>query len=525
MLGMPFPDLLPERFRSKHREGIRRYVETGEKRIAWDGIDLPGLRSDGAEVPLEVTFGEYAADGKLYFTGVMRDVTGRHRAEHERSQLLARERQARAEAQEANRAKSEFLAVMSHEIRTPINAIIGYADLLHAGISGPLTEQQREQLERIQTSSRHLTVLINDVLDMAKVEAGRLAVETDRHLVVNAVSTALSLTSEEARKRNLSVVDECSADGNLAYVGDDDRTRQILVNLLSNATKFTEPGGTITVSCSLAHEPPPDSELPEDGGPWTCIRVEDTGIGIREEELRRIFQPFRQVEFSLTRTQGGTGLGLTISRQLARLMDGDLTAESQPGVGSAFTVWLPNEKSRTAPPYETVLQETRVAGARTPGVAAVGRALHLAIRPILERFTDRLRSDPLFPVAELEAGDIEDHASTFLADVGQALVVLETSREDPVELLRDGSRIQRLVAELHGAQRARLGWTEQALRREWELLREEIETTLRQALDAEAPEQVDAGLTALYRMIDHAEEVSRVGMRRAVSRGDRAVAD
>jgi PAS domain S-box-containing protein len=518
LLRMRFTELIPERYRERHKAGLRHYAETGEKRIAWDSVEFPGLRRDGVEVSLELTFGEHTEGDRRFFTGIMRDVTERRRAEEERTRLLGRERHARGEAQAANRAKSEFLAVMSHEIRTPINAIVGYADLLHAGIGGPLTEDQRRHVERIQSSSRHLTTLINDVLDLAKDEAGRISVEHERHLVVSAVSSALSLTGEQARERGLQIVDRCSDAAELAYVGDEDRLRQILANLLSNAIKFTDPGGTITLTCGSSDSPPAGTSLPDEG-PWTFIRVEDTGIGISPEQLERIFQPFHQVEASLTRTRGGTGLGLTISRQLARLMDGDLTAESEPGAGSAFTLWLPHEKSRPAPPHELVLSETRAAGAEVRGLATVGRALQTRIRSILDGHAERLRRDPLVPVAaSLPDGDLEDHASTFLADLGQALVVLETSREDPVELLRDGTEIQRVVAELHGAQRARLGWTEESLHQEWRILWDETEAAIRTELQPAESRELEAGLVALRRMFEHAQRVSRIGMRRTLSR-------
>jgi PAS domain S-box-containing protein len=518
LLRMSFTALIPERFRERHQAGMRRYLESGEKRLAWDGVELPGLNSEAREIPLEVTFGEHVTNGETFFTGVMRDISSRRDAEEERSRLLEREREARAEAQAANRAKSEFLAIMSHEIRTPINAIIGYADLLSAGISGPITDTQRDHLERIQTSSRHLTMLVNDVLDLAKVEAGRIVVEHERHLVVTTVAAALALVNQEAQERGLTIEDNCSVVTDLAYIGDDDRLRQILVNLLTNAAKFTGEGGTITVSCGIS-DTLPDGTVLVDDGPWTFVRVEDTGIGISPDQLERVFQPFHQVEASLTRTRGGTGLGLAISRQLARLMDGELAVESEPGVGSAFTVWLPHDRTRSAPPDELVLTATRGGGAKASGLARVGRALHAGIRPIVDAATDRMRRDPLTPgAAKLDAGDLEDHASSLLADLGQALVVLETSTEDPVELLRDGTEIQRVVADLHGAQRARLGWTEEALSREWRILWEEIEATVRRTMPPPGDDELDAGLTALRRMVEHAERVSRVGMRRALSR-------
>jgi signal transduction histidine kinase len=263
-------------------------------------------------------------------------------------ELVARSEEAeraRADADEANRAKSSFLANMSHELRTPINAVIGYAELLDMGVTGPVTPEQQAQLERIRASSAHLLTLINDILDLAKVEAGHMTVEHHREPVAEVVTEALALVGLQAEAGELTLENECR-ESRAMYVGDRDRVRQIIVNLLSNALKFTAAGGRVTIRCATTDQPKPRAQL-AGAGPWTCLSVEDTGIGIAAEQLPRIFQPFIQAEEGHTRTRGGTGLGLTISRQLARLMGGDLTVTSSEGEGSCFVLWLPAVTAET----------------------------------------------------------------------------------------------------------------------------------------------------------------------------------
>ena len=244
-----------------------------------------------------------------------------------------------AEAESASRAKSDFLANMSHELRTPINAIIGYSELLEMGVTGPVTEAQKGQLDRIRISSRHLLGLIDDILDFSKLEAGRIRVAKTRVPLRAPVDAALALVMPQATERNLAVVDDVATDGTSELLGDEDRVTQILVNLLSNAVKFTADGGTITLRAadSALGDAPPLA----DGTHAVSISVADTGIGIPSEQLESIFEPFLQVETDRTRTTGGTGLGLSISRELARMMDGDLSVESEIGKGSVFTLILP----------------------------------------------------------------------------------------------------------------------------------------------------------------------------------------
>jgi signal transduction histidine kinase len=249
-------------------------------------------------------------------------------------------RAARAVAEHASEAKSRFLATMSHELRTPLNAVLGYVDLLGLEeIAGPLTTAQRAYLDRMAASARHLLSLIDEVLDLAKVESGRMAVALQPTLVHPEVLAAAALVRPRAEAKRLALAADAPAEpaaAALRVVADPDRLRQVLVNLLGNAVKFTAAGGRVAVRA----EPALDAVTPR-----VQIVVEDTGVGIPPDRLDAVFEPFVQVEDDgrsvYTRRHGGTGLGLAIGRQLARLMGGDLTAESTPGVGSRFTLWLP----------------------------------------------------------------------------------------------------------------------------------------------------------------------------------------
>ncbi|HEX2206883.1 MAG TPA: PAS domain-containing protein [Longimicrobium sp.] len=234
---------------------------------------------------------------------------------------------ARQEAELANRAKADFLASMSHELRTPLNAIGGYVDLVEMGIHGPVTPAQREALGRVKVSQQHLLTLINDVLTFARVEAGRIDLDLQEHSASGLLATIEPLVAPlaEARQIVLSVGD---CDPSLRLVADAERTRQILLNLVGNAIKFTQPLGRVRLTCQE-----------RDG--WADIRVSDNGPGIAPEKQQSIFDPFVQVERRFSNPREGVGLGLSISRDLARAMGGELSVASVPGEGSTFTLLLP----------------------------------------------------------------------------------------------------------------------------------------------------------------------------------------
>jgi PAS domain S-box-containing protein len=264
-----------------------------------------------------------ASDGAiLRWFGTNTDIEDAKRNEEELKRLTV-------EATEANRAKSDFLAAMSHELRTPLNAIGGYAQLIEMGVRGPVTEAMVEDLQKIQRSKDHLNTLVGGVLAFAKGGAGRMELKPRAVRVESLLDSVLDMIVPQLAERSLTLERERLADG-LSVWADEDKSRQILLNLFANALKFTPAGGRVTVAARPA-------------GRMIGISVCDTGIGVPEDQLEQIFEPFVQAKRAIQPRDGGFGLGLAISRQLARAMNGDLTVESTPGEGSTFTLTLPTE--------------------------------------------------------------------------------------------------------------------------------------------------------------------------------------
>ncbi|MES2072273.1 MAG: CHASE3 domain-containing protein [Pseudomonadota bacterium] len=244
---------------------------------------------------------------------------------------------ASARAQQADRIKTAFLATMSHELRTPLNSIIGFSGILFQELAGPLNAEQKKQLGMVRESSRHLLALVNDVLDISKVEAGQLKVLQMPFQISESLNRSVGLVAPLAEKKGLTLMTKIAADLG-EVVSDKRRLEQILINLLSNAVKFTEKG-QITLTAERL-----DDYLPgQDGAPQQVMRLQisDTGVGICAEDLPTLFQPFRQIEDRVDRPNEGTGLGLAISQRLLALMGGQISVQSEVGQGSIFTVILP----------------------------------------------------------------------------------------------------------------------------------------------------------------------------------------
>ncbi|MCW5623358.1 MAG: PAS domain S-box protein [Burkholderiales bacterium] len=278
--------------------------------------------ADGSEkVVHELAALKYDASGHaVSLEGTVHDITVRVRLQAEREQ--------RHRAETADRLKSAFLATMSHELRTPLNSIIGFTGILLRGLAGPLNPEQNKQLGMVQASARHLLALVNDVLDISKIEAGQLVVARAPFDPRQSLQKVAELVATQAHAKGLTLRVCVSSEIGQA-IGDARRFEQVLLNLLSNAIKFTDTG-----EVSLTAEMKPD-------GTGFRVVVADTGIGIRRQDQDELFQPFRQVDSGLSRSHEGTGLGLAICRRLVELMGGDISVESEFGRGSRFTVILP----------------------------------------------------------------------------------------------------------------------------------------------------------------------------------------
>jgi signal transduction histidine kinase len=444
-------------------------------------------------------------------------------------------------AQDSERVKSDFLSTMSHELRTPINAVLGYADLLLAGVDGTLGERQREYLERQQAASRHLLALVNDVLDVAKADANRLLLTREVADAREAARGAITMVQPQAAARRVSLAVDAGgrggasgnghAHGRIAYLGDPRRTEQVLINLLSNAVKFTPAGGSVHVEFERwvgALGGPAGRTCEPAGGrdaaalpAWVLVRVRDTGIGIPPDAQERVFEPFVQLEPGHTRAAGGSGLGLAISRRIARLMDGDVTVESTPGAGSTFTLWLRAVPSGAGDATAGVSPGAALPGDRrgperlTRGLYEVGDALLRAIDGVVVGYSERVRVDPAIPAAdEAPWTELANHTATLLTDVAQALGVVEEAAGGPALLMRVGEEIRAVISERHGQRRAQLGWTLEGLERDADILDEEVAVGVQRALPADPAFPVAEGLEIMRKLLARSRVIAREGFLR-----------
>ncbi len=332
VIGKNIRILMPEPDRSAHDSYLGNYHQTHVAKIIGIGREVVGLRKDGTHFPLDLAISEVKFASQTHFSGIVRDITERKKTEVALKQSNEDLLEKTIALEEATRLKSEFLANMSHELRTPMNAIIGFTGRVIKKGGNLLPERQLKNLRTVERNAHHLLNLINSLLDLSKIEAGKMEVYAESFSLRSLVSEVMDLTQSLTSEKGLEVITDLP-DEEITLHTDKMKLKQILINLISNATKFTEEG-SITIGGRLLKKEEAASEQ-------VALSVKDTGIGMAEDEKNIIFEAFRQVDGSVTRKAGGTGLGLAITKRFTELLQGTLAVESVKGEGSVFRVTIP----------------------------------------------------------------------------------------------------------------------------------------------------------------------------------------
>ncbi len=318
VIGKPLTVLMPDRFKEPHQRGFGRYLETGEAHVIGKTVELAAKRKDGTEFPIELSLSSWRTRAGHFFTGVLSDITERKRTE----ELMLH---AKEEAERGSKFKDQFLSTMSHELRTPLNAVLGFSDLLADERYGPLNDRQQRYVAHIHTGGKHLLKLISDILDLSKIEAGRMELSREDVTVASAFTEVISALHPLAEKKSQTLLQQ--VEPHLHVNADAMRFKQVLMNLAGNAIKFTPESGRIELGARQVDE-------------QVRVEVRDNGPGIPPDQQQRIFEAFVRLTQTGSATEG-TGLGLAITSRLVELHGSKLGIESRPGEGTCFYFSLP----------------------------------------------------------------------------------------------------------------------------------------------------------------------------------------
>jgi PAS domain S-box-containing protein len=372
IIGRPLSTLIPE----SDRKTGDKYFETLKLGSAAspirDTVEMTGLKKDGSKFSTEISIASWILDDRLYFMGMVRDISDRKLVEGQM-------RDAKEAADTANQAKSEFLSSMSHELRTPMNSILGFGQLLQTNPEEPLTKTQAESVTQILNAGRHLLGLINEVLDLAKIESGKLAVSLETVSTAQVVKESVELIGSLASSRGITVELSCPDDDIPPIVANPARLRQVLLNVMSNAVKYNRDRGTVSLACRRTDDN------------FLRIGISDTGPGIPEDKKDEVFRPFLRLGAEDSGVEG-TGIGLAITRQLVELMNGRIDFESALGAGTTFWIDMPiaSEIEPTAPPRSKDPVERSSQVFQCKNEDAGGRILYVEDNPTNLRLMEQI---------------------------------------------------------------------------------------------------------------------------------------
>lgn len=341
MVGSELVSIIPERFRKGHCAGMKEFHETGKSKIQGKVLELEGLHRSGKIFPIELTINSFTINDKVYSTGTVRDITERKRIEtelagernkleetvDERTRELKLSMQKLQDAnlllEQANHAKNKFLESMSHELRTPLNAILGFTDMLYEQYFGKLNDKQLDYVKEVDCSGKRLLGLINNLLNIVKIDAGKMKLELDKYSFTELINSVVFMMDSlfTSKKITVKIFMDSAPD---VVVVDVDKYKQIMYILLSNALKYTHEGGCVNITCT------------EEGDAGIRIEISDTGTGIKDEEKQHLFSGFYQADWVHNDQLGGTGVGLTLARRLVELHGGKIGVHSEVGKGSTF---------------------------------------------------------------------------------------------------------------------------------------------------------------------------------------------